>query len=404
MLSHEMRNPLAALGSAAQVLRLSEPSSEASAKARGVVERQTGHMTHLIEDLLDINRVVMGKVALAREPLDLADVAREVVRSWREAGRFASHRVELEAQSAPVHADRSRLEQIFSNLLDNAVKFSPPAAASTSGCPWTAAMRCSPSRTKAKASRTKPSTACSIFSCRGRRALTGAAAASAFGLALVKRLVELHGGRSPLRATARARARASRCACRWRRRRRWTRAHRARAAGSAPQRGSRILLVEDNDDAREMLTMMLSMDGHKVRAARDGAEALRLAAAEVPEIMIVDVGLPDMSGHELAGRVRAEAWGARVRLFALTGYGQPEDRQRAIAAGFDEHLTKPVEGSLLSSLIAAPDADRRERWRSRCLRTWRVHRLCVAPMMDWTDRHCRYFLRQVSSRASSTPR
>lgn len=353
MLSHEMRNPLAALSAAAQVLKHSDPALDASTKARDVVARQVAHMTHLVEDLLDINRVVMGKVALAREQLDLGLVTAEVIRSWREAGRFASHRVELEALPARVHADRSRLEQIISNLLDNAVKFTPTGKAIHV---WVSVHRGEAVLTVADEgegiARDAVDRMFDLF-VQGPQGLDRRSGGLGIGLALVRRLVELHGGtvaaasdgpgrgarftvRLPL-AMPQADAPASS----------------AGAPGNGQPRRASILVVEDNDDAREMLTMMLAMDGHKVRAARNGAEGLALAAAEAPEVMIVDVGLPDMNGHEVAGRVRAETWGARVRLLALTGYGQPEDRERALAAGFDDHLTKPVEDGQLASLIAA---------------------------------------------------
>jgi signal transduction histidine kinase len=353
MLSHEMRNPLAALSAAAQVLKHSDPSRDASAKAREVVERQVSHMTHLVEDLLDINRVVMGKVALAREPLDLALVTAEVIRSWRETGRFASHRVEMETLPARVHADRSRLEQIIANLLDNAVKFTPTGKAIHV---WVTVQRGDAVLTVADEGEGIPREAVdSMFDLfvQGPQGLDRRSGGLGIGLALVRRLVELHGG--TVAAASDGIGRGSRFTVRLPLAQMQTDAGgvaRAAPGNDKPHRAS-ILIVEDNDDAREMLKMMLVMDGHNVRAARNGAEALALAAAEVPEVMIVDVGLPDMNGHEVAGRVRAETWGAGVRLLALTGYGQPEDRERALAAGFDDHLTKPVEDSLLARLIAA---------------------------------------------------
>jgi signal transduction histidine kinase/CheY-like chemotaxis protein len=353
MLSHEMRNPLAALSAAAQVLKHTDPSRESAARARGVVERQVAHMTHLVEDLLDINRVVMGKVALAREPLDLALVAAEVIRSWREAGRFASHRVELETLPARVHADRSRLEQIISNLLDNAVKFTPTGKAIHV---WVAVHRGEAVLTVADEGEGIPREAVdSMFDLfvQGPQGLDRRSGGLGIGLALVRRLVELHGG--TVAAASDGIGRGARFTVRLplAQPQADSLSTATAAPGNGKQRRASILVVEDNDDAREMLTTMLLMDGHKVRSARDGAEALALAAAEAPEVMIVDVGLPDMNGHEVAGRVRAQTWGARVRLLALTGYGQPEDRERALAAGFDDHLTKPVEDGRLARLIAA---------------------------------------------------
>jgi signal transduction histidine kinase len=352
MLSHEMRNPLAALGSAAQVLKHSDPSKDAAARARAVVERQVAHMTRLIEDLLDINRVVMGKAALVREPLDLGTLAADVVRSWREAGRFASHRVEVETSSARVHADRSRLEQILSNLLDNAVKFTPTGRAIHV---WVKAERGDAVLTVAdEGEGIAPEAIGSMFDLfvQGPQGLDRRSGGLGVGLALVKRLVEMHGG--SVSAASDGPGRGARFVVRL------PLAEVAAAPGGAGARAdvrpaleTRILIVEDNEDAREMLQTMLAMYGHDVSVAPDGATALRLAAASPPEVMIVDIGLPDMSGHEVAASVRAAPWGRGVYLVALSGYGQPEDRERARAAGFDAHLTKPVEDSELARAIEA---------------------------------------------------
>jgi signal transduction histidine kinase/CheY-like chemotaxis protein len=342
MLSHELRNPLAALSSAAHVLKLADPLSDAANKARRVVERQTKHMSRLVGDLLDVSRITVGKLALDRERFDLGEAVGRLANVWRASGRFERHEVSLETTPVWVDADRARVEQIVANLLDNALKFTPASKA-------------------VRLSVTKEDGAAVLRVADQGRGVSAEAAHRVFdlfvqeghggaglgiGLALVKQLTEMHGG---LVSVASADGGGSVFTVR---------------LPSVPQpaaqepvasgpRGARsVLIVEDNDDARQMLAAALALDGHEVRVARDGARGLALAGEARPDIALIDVGLPDMDGYEVARRLRAAHNGQRISLVALTGFGQPDDQRRALEAGFDAHLVKPVSAERLKRVFS----------------------------------------------------
>jgi signal transduction histidine kinase len=349
MLSHELRNPLAALTAAAHVLKLAAPGDAAAIKARGVVDRQTKHMARLVGDLLDISRVAMGKVALERERFNLAEAAANVVHVWRASGRLERHQLAVEIKPAWVDADRARIEQILSNLLDNAVKFTPAGRRITVSvgqeADW-AVLQVSD-----QGEGLAPGSADRMFDLfvQGERGLDRAAGGLGVGLALVKRLSEMHGGSvsaesaGPGRgATFRVTLPAVQPAT--------TRTGEVAAAPVLAPR--RVLIVEDNDDARQMLHDVLAFGGHDVREARDGASGLALAAQSPPDVALIDIGLPDVNGYEVARRLRASPGGRRMGLIAITGYGQAEDQRLAYEAGFDAHLTKPVAPERLKQVMA----------------------------------------------------
>ena len=348
MLSHELRNPLAAMGSAAHVLKVADPEEPAAAKARSVIERQTKHMRRLVEDLLDVSRITMGKASLARHPIDLADAVTHVVETFRDAGRLAGRRLEVSASPVWVSGDRERLQQIVFNLLDNAVKFSSAGAKVTvivarEGDEAVVVV-------SDEGEGIGPELIGRVFDLfvQGERGIDRGKGGMGIGLALVKMLVEMHGGtvsvssagpgrgstftvRLPAVESARVRTPV--------------------AVSLPPPRVHRILLIEDNDDAREMLREWLSLNGHEVQDARDGASGLALAERLAPEIALIDIGLPDMDGYEVARRLRSARNGS-ISLVALTGYGQADDRRKAMEAGFDIHLTKPVEIERLDEIVA----------------------------------------------------
>ncbi len=350
MLSHELRNPLSALTAAAHLLNLPGVNAKASEHARGVIGRQTRHMTRLIEDLLDINRVVMGKATLIHEVLDLAEVAGEVERTWRGSGRFANHTVGLDTSSAIIEADRSRVEQIFTNLLENALKFTP------SGGKIDIVVRQEGGEAVLRINDDgvgiEPEMIERVFELfvQGPQALDRLSGGLGVGLALVKGLVELHGGTVSISSGGHERGASFSVHFPLAEARSFPLAAQGPVSSNA-QTSRNILIVEDNEDAREMLRVMLDVAGHQVRDAGNAADALRMAAGEVPDVMILDIGLPDMDGYELAARVRESAWGEGVLLIALTGYGQAEDKRRALEAGFDAHATKPVLPEQIEALI-----------------------------------------------------
>ena len=347
MLSHELRNPLAAMNTAAHVLKVAEPGHPATAQARAVMDRQTRHMTRLIEDLLDISRIAMGKATLEKHRFDLAAAVARVVEEWRASDRLSRHRVEVSAAPAWIDGDRARIEQIVANLLDNAVKFTPAGrriAVTVGREEGDASLIVSD-----EGEGIGPEMISRVFDLfvQGEHGIDRGKGGMGIGLALVKRLAGMHGGTASVTsggrgqgATFTVRFPAVEPAV----------SHAGRA-GRAAANLRRILVVEDNDDAREMLREALALSGHEVSVARDGKSALALAARDVPEVALVDIGLPDMDGYELARRLRSSAGGS-ILLVALTGYGQSEDRRRALDAGFDLHLTKPVESDRLEAAIA----------------------------------------------------
>ena len=349
MLSHELRNPLAALRSAAHLLKIADPGHASAAQARGVIERQTSQMTRLIEDLLDVSRITMGKASLERQNLDLADAVSRIVDVWRGSGRLARHQVDLDASPVWVDGDRERIDQIIANLLDNAVKFTPEGGKIAVSV-----------RREGDAARIRVSDEGEgipgdllgrVFDLfvQGPHGVDRGKGGMGIGLALVKRLAEMHGG--TVSASSEGRGKGATFTVE-------LPAAEAKDAPAAtleapsPVGARRVLIIEDNDDARGMLREALTLSGHEVRDARDGKSGLAIAAEGAPDVAIIDIGLPDMDGYEVARRLRHSMDG-RIALIALTGYGQSEDRLRAREAGFEVHLTKPVEVGRLETAIAA---------------------------------------------------
>jgi signal transduction histidine kinase/ActR/RegA family two-component response regulator len=350
MLSHELRNPLAALTAAAHLLKVAGGNGDTGAQVQGVIERQTQHMTRLVEDLLDVSRVTMGKASLAREDFDLARAVQSVLATWRTSGRLDRHRVAAHTAPVWVHADRARVEQILSNLLDNAVKFTP------AGRPVHVEVRQEGAEAVLEVSDRgeglSPELARRLFGLfvQGQSNLDRSKGGMGIGLALVKRLAEMHGGsvaaasEGPGRgATFCVRLPAIAAPAKPSARQPWSR----------PAGALRILVVEDNEDARRMLGAALAHEGHEVRTASDGASALAQAADLRPQVALIDIGLPDMDGYEVARRLRAATGREPAALVALTGYGQSEDRRRTQEAGFDAHLVKPVSPDLLLRAVGA---------------------------------------------------
>jgi signal transduction histidine kinase/CheY-like chemotaxis protein len=348
MLSHELRNPLAALSAAAHVVKLAPADTEAAVKARGVIERQTKHMARLVGDLLDISRVAMGKVALERERINLADVVASVAATWRASGRLERHQLAVRVVPVWVDADRARVEQVFSNLLDNAIKFTPAGKRIRVGVRQEgdhAVLQVSD-----EGEGLAPELAETAFGLfvQGERGLDRAAGGLGVGLALVKRLTEMHGG--SVSAASEGRGKGATFTVK-------LPAVLPSAKPAAPEphtpvTARRVLIVEDNDDTRQMMQEVLKFSGHDVRTARDGASGLALAAEARPDVALIDIGLPDVDGYEVARRMRAAPGGRRIGLVAITGYGQAEDQRRAYEAGFDAHLTKPVAPERLKQVMA----------------------------------------------------
>ena len=346
MLGHELRNPLGTIVHALAVLS-ADVSDPASARVVGLLSRQSAQLTRLVDDLLDVARVTAGKVELRPVVVDLREAARRSVDALAHAGRTKEHRVHVEGDAVPVLADPARLEQIVSNLVDNALKYTPAG-----GQIFVRTVREGGDAVLAVRDTGEgipPELLARVFDVfvQQPQALDRARGGLGLGLTLVKRLVELHGG--TVTAASAGQGRGSEFTVRLAVAIGERRLPAARPPGG-PVSPRRVLVIEDNDDAREMVELVLRRAGHVVDSAADGPSGLVKAAAFQPDVALVDVGLPGLDGYEVARALRD---GPRApRLIALTGYGQEEDRRRALEAGFQVHLTKPVDPAHLVRLLA----------------------------------------------------
>ncbi|HUP37697.1 MAG TPA: MASE1 domain-containing protein [Candidatus Limnocylindria bacterium] len=347
MLGHELRNPLGAITTALHVIDTGAPGDERSAQARDIITRQVRHLVRLVDDLLDVTRLATGKITLARRPVDLAVVARRVVGAL--AATTPALRLGSETDgSVWIEADETRLEQILNNLLGNAVKFTAAGGRVTVGVAVRDGLAVlSVEDTGAGIAADLLPRIFDLF-VQGQSGLHRPAPGLGIGLTLVKRLVDLHGGR--IEAASEGPGRGSVFTVRFPLHPAPREATHAvsRSAGARVRR--RVLIVEDNDDARGMLRHLLERTGHEVYEAADGLIGLERAIALRPDAAVIDIGLPGLDGYEVARRVRA-AGAADVLLVAVTGYGQAGDRQRSSEAGFNAHLTKPVDPPALESLL-----------------------------------------------------
>jgi PAS domain S-box-containing protein len=355
MLSHELRNPLGAISAAISLLNRTEPALGPSGRARAVISRQTEHLSRLIEDLLEVTRSSLGKIMLVRSEIDVAETVQRCVIALESVAKLEGHALTVEAEPVWVDADPTRIEQIAMNLLSNAAKFTP------SGGTIRVEVRRENDeavlRVADSGAGITPEFLPLVFDLfvQGEKNIDRPGGGLGVGLTLVRRLVELHGGRAEAASpgpgrgsvfTVRLPALPGQPKGRGR-------------SAEAPTVGSkkRILVIEDDSDNREMMRILLESSGHEVHDAADGASGVELASRLEPEVVLIDIGLPGLDGYEVARRIRATLRGG-PRLVALSGYGQPEDKQRAFAAGFDDHLVKPADPARLASILAAPPGAR----------------------------------------------
>ena len=348
MLGHELRNPLGAIANSTRLLEDARIDAAGAARARAVIARQVEHLTRLTDDLLDAGRAIMGKIVLRMHPVDLAALAAQALATLDSSGRTRAHRVVAELESAWVEADAIRLDQIISNLVVNAVKYTPE------GGTIRVAVKREGGETVLRVADDgiglAPDLAARVFDLfvQGERDLDRAQGGLGIGLTLVRRLAELHGGSAAVASEGVGRGSE------------FTvrlpaidpPAQRAPAPIDQAASGTRrVLVIEDNDDARETLAMLLQMMGHSVETAPDGVAGVANALASPPDVALVDVGLPGIDGYEVARLLRAEL-GSRPLLVAVTGYGLPEDRARAMQSGFDAHIVKPVDHHVLVDVLS----------------------------------------------------
>jgi PAS domain S-box-containing protein len=359
MLAHELRNPLGAIGNAAQVIKQLGPAEGNLRWARDVIDRQIAHLSRILDDLLDVSRISRGQIALRSEPMPVRSavaLALETALPLLEAGRLR-----FESEMAPdpmwVNGDATRLAQVISNLLSNAARYTP------AGGTVTLTVRREGNEVLVSVRDTgigiAPDILPHVFGLfvQADRSLDRTAGGLGLGLTLARRLTEMHGGRieafsaglgqgsefvvrlpmcAPLAADV---------------------ASPPAPAGGAVRR--RVLIVEDNADAAESLAITLTGMGHEIRLARDGPSALEAAAEFKPDVALLDIGLPGMDGYEVGRRLRAASGSAGILLVALTGYGQEEDRRRTRDAGFDHHFVKPIRPDAILEILgrgAAPVA------------------------------------------------
>jgi signal transduction histidine kinase/ActR/RegA family two-component response regulator len=350
MLGHELRNPIGAIAGALGVLDLPGVTPKAAERARAVIRRQVANFSLLMEDLLDVSRLASGKMALlARVPLSLAAAVQAVVDVMHLGGRTAGREFSVELAPIWVEADPTRIEQIVTNIIDNALKYTPPGgrvAVRVSAEDDTAVLTVADTGVGIAADVIER-----VFDLfvQAERPLDRADGGLGIGLTLVKALVTLHGG--SITAASDGPGRGATFTVRLPSIVPPSNDRVAARTARAPVGPRRVLIVEDNADAREMLGTALSSAGHEVREAESGAAALDAAATFRPDVGLIDIGLPGVDGYEVARRLRATDGGKGMLLVALTGYGQPEDRRRASAAGFDAHLTKPVLPEQLAKVL-----------------------------------------------------
>jgi len=354
MLAHELRNPLAPMRNALEAFRLVLPPDPQLAQLRDILDRQVRQLTRMVDDLLDVTRITIGKVRLRRERMSLVAAVERAVETVQPVVAARRHRLDFERPPAPVwvQGDDVRLTQVVANLLGNAAKYTPEGGSIT--------VRIETHATEARVEVVDdgigiaPEMLGRVFDLfeQDERALDRSEGGLGIGLTLAKKLIELHGGSVTAASAGRGRG--------------------ARFTVSlpvldvatkeeqphAPSRGGsggarRILVVDDNADAVESLALLLELSGHEVHRAYDGTTAVELARTLRPEIALLDLGLPGMDGYAIARALRADAATAATTLIALTGYGQSTDRERSRIAGFDAHLVKPVDFEELQALLGS---------------------------------------------------
>jgi PAS domain S-box-containing protein len=353
MLGHELRNPLAPIRNAVELLRYPEPAHAQHIQAREVIDRQVQHLTRLVDDLLDVSRITRGLINIRAEPVELCENIRHAVDSARPLLEAREHKLELILPEQPVHTlgDPARLSQVFFNLLSNAIKYTGNGghiSVSMARGEHEALIRVNDNGVGIA-----PEALEKIFELfvQGERALDRSEGGLGIGLTLARRLVEVQGG--SIVAFSEGPGRGSEFTVRLP----VVEAPIARADTDAPRpRNSkagmklRMLVVDDNRDAAQSLGLLLELWGHEVSIANDGVNALAIAKEWGPEVVLLDLGLPGMTGYEVASKLREDYF--KGTIIAITGYGTPNDRRRTQLSGFDAHLVKPVNLQELEALLA----------------------------------------------------
>jgi PAS domain S-box-containing protein len=353
-LAHELRNPLAPIRNGIEVLKHAPPDAKASAAVLEMMDRQLAQMVRLVDDLLDVSRISRGKIKLRTEPIELSAAIRNALETNRQAIEDSAHElvVDVPQESILVHADLTRLSQVLANLLSNASRYTPRGGS----------IRLSVEASSSEVTIRVRDNGIGIpedmigqvfdLFTQVDDSLERSHSGLGIGLTIVKRLVEMHGGQVTARSEGPGKGTEfvvilPRLATP-------PAAQRPPDAERAPGPRHRILVVDDNRDAAESMAMMLEFLGHETRAANAGNEALEMVETFRPDTILLDIGMPGMNGYETCRRLRTTSRGREVVVIAVTGWGQDDDRERSREAGFDHHLTKPVELASLQDLLARP--------------------------------------------------
>src|SRR5580658_3929068 len=354
-LAHEMRNPLAAMRSAVHVLRIADNDRALTRAARGMIERQVTYLARLIDDLADVAHAAQGHLELRRERVTLESLLRRAIQANHAVleSRQQLLRMDLPPTAVWLHVDARRIVQVFAGILNNSSKFSDPGTQ----------IRIQASTNEAHAIVTISDDGAGISDellpqvfdmfTRSSHGSRDAHVGLGIGMTLAKRLVEMHGG--SITANSRGIGRGSSFEVRL------TLDMPAQAsepvvaetvAMSTPRSSVRVLIVDDNRDGAQSLALMLDLEGHEVRTAADGFEALEIGEEFQPNVVLLDIGMPGIDGYETARRLRTRPWAQSALLCAQTGWGQEDDKRRARSAGFDRHLVKPVDPEELNRILA----------------------------------------------------
>ena len=354
LLAHELRNPLAPLRNGLQVMRLASGDADVVAKTRDMMDRQLSHMVRLIDDLLDVSRISSNKMELRRTRVLLADVVSSAVETARPALEAAGHELTVSLPPEPVHleADLTRLAQVFGNLLNNSAKYTERGGK----------IRLAAVRDGGQVVVTVQDTGIGIpafalpnifhlFS-QVDRSIERSTGGLGIGLALVKGFVEMHGG--TVEAASPGQGKGSTFTVRLPVLQDRTESYPGTPAEGWPSSAGskrRILVVDDNQDSAASMAMMLQLLGNEIRTAQDGLEALELAEQFRPQVVLMDIGMPNLNGYEATRRIREQPWGRDMSIIALTGWGQEMDRAKSKEAGCDGHLVKPINLPDLEKLL-----------------------------------------------------